>query len=100
MATKRRDLLDELTVYGYVRTEISLDIPTDIYRLIYDFYHLLVVVLTFDDKLMSTDGVTLSDDKLCAIGATGHRYVLTTADPVFGGIHCWRFRVKIENTLI
>ena len=93
---KNRALLDKLTIDGYVRTEAFVDIPTDIYRVIYDFYHLLIVVLTFDDKLKSEDGITLSEDKLCAIGAEGHSYILTTADPVFEGVHCWRILVKIN----
>ena len=97
---KGRDLLDELTVYGYVRTASCMDIPIDICRVIYDFYHLLIVVLSFDDKLKSTDGIKLSEDKLCAIGTVGHRYALTTVEPVFEGVHCWRVLVKIRGIIM
>ena len=100
---KSRDLLDKLTAHGYVRTEICVDIPMDIYRVIYDFYHLLIVNLRFDDKLKSADGIKLSEDKLCATADNvfhGHRYVLTTAEPVFEGVHCWRVSVKICNVIM
>ena len=108
MATQKkckRDLLDELLVYGYIKTQIHMAIPTDIHRLIYMFYHLLAVILTFSDTMKSKTGISLSEDKTYAIKLdipgvhSGHRYALTTADPVYHGIHCWRILVKIIITM-
>ena len=99
---RKRDWLDKRMVDGYIRTEISMEIPIDIYQLIYNFYHLLAVILEFDDKFMSSRCITLSQDKTCAIkldaiGNSGHRYALTNADPVFDGVHCWRVLVEIVS---
>ena len=87
------ELLDELLVFGYIRTQILInyDIPIDIYKLCYKFFHLLSEILTFSDELKSKDGIQLSHDKTYAIKkSVGHKYVLTASDPVFTGIHCWR----------
>ena len=88
-------LKDELLVFGWVRMEYDETVPMDVCDLCFKFYHLLAEILTFSEEYRSSVGVELSEDKTYVIKQSyGHKYVLTTAEPVFSGIHCWRVLVE------
>ena len=102
MSTKKVGIADyekknKILVFGYIRSqsnEFKIIIPFDINNLCLKFYHLIFEILTFSSKFKSKDGLILSDDNKCVSSTTSfHCYILTTSDPVFHGVHCWRVHV-------
>eukprot|EP01084_Bolivina_argentea_P003180 5938_1 len=90
----RRGELDTLLVFGYIRSHEKakdVTIPEDIANLCFQFFHLLAEILIFSHEHISATGIKLSMDKTeVTKKSSSHKYVLTTLDPVFEGVHCWR----------
>ena len=104
MSTKKKD---ELIVWGYLRQNAKIDIPTELWGIILTFYHLLFDVLEWNEKYKSKKGYELSDDnklvKRIYLGVNADRYGdnyycwIVGGNPVFSGIHCWRLFIENPN---
>ena len=87
--------VDEEIVYGYLRSyNHIIELPADLWDLIYLFYHWTFEIMKFSQHYKSKTGYKLTDDNKCAqrFGCDGSRWIVGN-DPVFEGIHCWRIFV-------
>ena len=92
---KRRD---KLSVDGYIRKcmkELDIIIPVELLDLILVFYYIEYVVIEWS-SVYKTEEIQLSADNKCVKSPTSgwyHAWIIGK-DPVFEGIHCWRFFVN------
>ena len=93
MDTKKRD---DHIIHGWIREntmKLNINIPDEIIKICYIWYHSTHQILKFSDKLQTKDGWKLSNDKTCAIRQEKkryHAYIAPKCIAVFKGMHCWR----------
>ena len=95
-------LKDELLVTGYIREYCNnheLNIPGEVTRLFFTWFHFRVEILKWSTKYIATEDIVLSDNNLL-VTKPGENYrpsyILADTEPVFDGIHCWRIKVNLK----
>ena len=91
---------DEIIVDGYLREHYHLvQLPKDLWKLIYCFYHLTFEIMKFSQFYKSKTGWELTNDNKCAKrlrSISGYRWIVGNEDnAIYGGCHCWR--VFVDN---
>eukprot|EP01083_Nonionella_stella_P154286 496950_1 len=98
MAQKHHDV-DMTLISGYLRRYVE-DIPQEIIRSCFSWYHIPIVVLQFSDEYktcMENELILLDDRKYVKRNWTGYGSILCDTQPVQKGVHCWR--IKVTNNV-
>ena len=102
MSRKERDAY---VISGWIREntiKLNINIPDEITKECFIWYHLTHKILTFSDKYQTIDAWKFNDDKTCAIRKDNvryHAYITPKCKKVSSGIHCWRVYTINPNKL-